>query len=208
MAVVARSSGGADVTQAKTALRSRIRETRAELDVRALVSAGRALCDVLLNTSEIATAGRVAAYVSVGPEPGTGQLLEALSDRGTDVLLPVLLPDLDLDWAPYTGPAGLVTATRGLLEPVGARLGTDAIASVDAVLVPGLAVDRDGVRLGQGGGCYDRALARVTGGSFTCVVLHDGEVLDMPLPRAPHDVPVMAAATPSGLHRLRSPRHL
>ena len=86
-----------------------------------------------------------------------------------------------------------------MAEPVG----PDAVAAVDAVLVPGLAVDRRGNRLGRGGGSYDRALARVGGRAFTCVVLHDGEVVDIPLPREPHDVPVAAAATPSGLHRLR-----
>src|SRR5690606_1196020 len=100
-------------------------------------------------------------------------------------------------------PTGLAPAARGLLEPTGDRLGPDAVTWADAVLVPGMAADRNGFRLGQGGGCYDRALARVAGRAFTCVLLHDGELLDMPLPRAPHDVPVAAAATPSGLHRLR-----
>jgi 5-formyltetrahydrofolate cyclo-ligase len=71
------------------------------------------------------------------------------------------------------------------------------------VLVPGLAVDRRGVRLGRGGGSYDRVLARLVGRAFTCVLLHDGEVLDLPVPRDRHDVPVDAAATPSGLVRLR-----
>ncbi len=184
-------------------MRRRIRETRSALDATALAEAGRALRDVLLATPEVAGARTVALYVAVGREPGTGPLLEALSERGVEVLLPVVLPDLDLDWAYYTGPTGLAPAARGLLEPTGDRLGPDAVTWADAVLVPGMAADRNGFRLGQGGGCYDRALARVAGRAFTCVLLHDGELLDMPLPRAPHDVPVAAAATPSGLHRLR-----
>ncbi|MFW5899093.1 MAG: 5-formyltetrahydrofolate cyclo-ligase [Jiangellaceae bacterium] len=197
------SSVGAGVGDAKSALRRRVRETRSALDATDLAHAGRALRDVLLATPEVAGARVVTLYVAVGREPGTGPLLEALSERGTDVLLPVLLPDLDLDWAYYAGPGDLEPATRGLLEPTGERLGPDAVTSADAVLVPGMAADRHGFRLGQGGGCYDRALARVAGRAFTCVLLHDGELLDMPLPRDPHDVPVHAAATPSALHRLR-----
>lgn len=190
-------------TEAKAALRERIVETRAALDPRALSAAAHRLRDVLLATPEIDSATRIASYVSVGREPGTGPLLEALSERHVEILLPVLLPDGDLDWALYSGPTGLVSATRGLLEPIGAPLGSGAVMDVDAVLVPALAVDRRGNRLGRGGGSFDRALARVAGRVFTCAVLHDGEILDMPVPREHHDVPVIAAATPSGLHRLR-----
>lgn len=194
---------GTSSAEAKAALRGRVLETRTVLDVRALSHAANGLRDVLLGTPEITAANRVAAYVSVGREPGTGPLLEALSARNVELLLPILLPDGDLDWAPYTGPAGLVSAARGLLEPVAPALGIGAVMTVDAVLVPGLAVDRRGTRLGRGAGSFDRALARVAGRVFTCAVLHDGEILDMPIPREHHDVPVAAAATPSGLYRFR-----
>ena len=95
------------------------------------------------------------------------------------MILPVVLPDLDLEWAVYDGPDGLARARRGLLEPTGERLGLDAVATADVVLTPGLAVDRTGMRLGQGGGCYDRALGRVPVGTFTCTLLYDGELLDV-----------------------------
>ena len=112
-----------------------------------------------------ARAGRrprtVAAYVSVGREPGTRPLLEALRARGVRVLLPVLLPDNDLDWGVYEGAEQLVRAGRGLLEPAGPRLGPEAVTEADAVLLPGLAVDGQGIRLGRGGGSYDRVLARL-----------------------------------------------
>lgn len=198
-----RTRGGTGIAETKAALRRRIVENRSLLNASNLAVAARQLRDVLLAAAEIHAARRVAAYVSVGREPGTGPLLEEFAARGVDVLLPVLQPDGDLDWAPYTGARHLVSATRGLLEPTAEPVGPGAVASVDAVLVPGLAVDRRGTRLGRGGGSYDRALARAGGRVFTCVMLHDGEVLDLPLPRDPHDVPVAAAATPSGLHRLR-----
>jgi 5-formyltetrahydrofolate cyclo-ligase len=131
----------------------------------------------------IARAERVASYVPFGTEPGVPPRL--------GWLLPVLLPDGDLDWAAYDG---RLTSGRPP-EPVGNRLGVDAIATCDLVLVPALLVDRRGVRLGKGGGSYDRALARATG--LTVALLHDGELVEA-LPTEPHDVPVDAVVTPSG----------
>jgi 5-formyltetrahydrofolate cyclo-ligase len=147
-------------------------------------------------------AATLTAYVSVGTEPGTGPLLDGLLAQGHRVLLPVVLPDLDLDWAVYQGPDSLVRARRGLLEPTGPRLGREAVATADVVLTPGMAVDRSGMRLGQGGGCYDRALGRVPVGTFTCTLLYDDELVEE-VPADAHDRPVNAVATPSGLTRLR-----
>jgi 5-formyltetrahydrofolate cyclo-ligase len=114
--------------------------------------------------------------------------------------LPVLLPDLDVNWAQYERPGSLRPAgRRGLLEPAGPLLGVDAVTSAQVVIVPGVAVDRCGVRLGRGGGSYDRVLTR-TGSAFTVVLLHDGEVVDS-VPAAEHDQRVAAAATPHGLIR-------
>jgi 5-formyltetrahydrofolate cyclo-ligase len=69
------------------------------------------------------------------------------------------------------------------------------------VLTPGLAVDRTGMRMGRGGGCYDRALGRVPVGTFTCTLLYDDEVVEE-VPAAAHDRRVTAVATPSGISRL------
>lgn len=156
----------------------------------------------LLALPEIRRAATVAAYVSVGNEPGTGPLIDALQTSGKRVLLPRLLPDNDLDWSAYAGPGSLQRAGRGLLEPGGEPLGPSAIGGADAVLVPGLAVDAHGYRLGRGGGSYDRALGRVPVGTFSCVLLYDTEV-GVAVPVEAHDRPVTAAASPSGITRLR-----
>ncbi|WP_211198937.1 5-formyltetrahydrofolate cyclo-ligase [Phytoactinopolyspora limicola] len=191
------------IREAKRALRERLRANRSALDAHALAVAARALRDSVLELPGVDSAGAVAAYVSVGDEPGTGPLIEELSERGIDILLPVLQPDFDLDWAPYRGPSALVKASRGLLEPAGPTAGPESVLEVDAVILPALAVDRRGTRLGQGGGCYDRVLARLGGSKPAYVLLHDGELLDMPIPREPHDVPVDTVVTPSGVHRMR-----
>jgi 5-formyltetrahydrofolate cyclo-ligase len=179
----------------KTALRDQLVTTRGRRSLLEVSEGARAIARHLVETSDVRRAATVAAYVSIGTEPGTGPLLDALTAMGRRVILPVVLPDLDLDWAVYDGPDGLARARRGLLEPTGERLGLEAVATADVVLTPGLAVDRTGMRLGQGGGCYDRALGRVPVGTFTCTLLYDGEVLDE-VPAAPHDRRVTAVVTP------------
>jgi len=185
----------------KIALRDQLVTQRRRLPLREVALNASAIAAHLLDTEEVRRAATVAAYVSVSIEPGTGPLVEQLHAIGRRVILPVLLPDNDLDWAAYTGADGLVPAGRGLLEPVGPRLGVDAVATADVVLCPGVGVDRTGMRLGRGGGSYDRALARVPVGTFVCALLYDGELLDR-VPAAGHDRPVTAAVTPTGLTRL------
>ncbi|MGV9253281.1 5-formyltetrahydrofolate cyclo-ligase [Streptomyces sp. NPDC003697] len=164
--------------------------------------AGRALA-----LPELARARTVAAYVSVGTEPGTLALLEALRGRGVRVLLPALLPDNDLDWGVYAGEGSLARVRHGgrmaLFEPVGERLGPDAVTAADAVLLPGLAVDARGMRLGRGGGSYDRVLARLEAAGAhpaLVVLLYDPEIVRH-VAGEPHDRPVHAVVTPSGVRR-------
>jgi 5-formyltetrahydrofolate cyclo-ligase len=169
-----------------------------------------ALAGRALDLPELARARTVAAYVSVGHEPGTLALLDALRARGVRVLLPALLPDNDLDWGVYEGEGSLARVRHGggrmaLLEPTGEHLGPDAVTTADVVLLPGLAVDARGMRLGRGGGSYDRVLARLerAGADPALVVLlYDTEVVDR-VPEEPHDRPVHAAVTPSGVRRFR-----
>jgi 5-formyltetrahydrofolate cyclo-ligase len=185
---------------AKLAIRDQLVTARGRLPVAEIAGRSQAVADLLLAAPEVRRAATVAAYVSVGREPGTGVLLDALVAAGKRVILPLLQPDNDLDWAVYAGADDLVSAGRGLLEPAGPPLGPDAIATADAVIVPGLAVDRTGLRLGRGGGSYDRALGRVPVGTFTCVVLNDAELLDA-VPAAAHDRRVTAAVTELRLTR-------
>jgi 5-formyltetrahydrofolate cyclo-ligase len=166
------------------------------------LAAGRQLRDAVLGMPELQMAGTVAAYVSVGTEPGTAGLIFTLWKRGTYVLLPVLLPDGDLDWASYEGPDSLMRGPRGLLEPSEPRRGVTAITSADLVVVPAVAVDRAGRRLGRGGGSYDRALARVGPAVPTIALLYDDELVSH-VPAGEHDQRVRVVARPGeGISRL------
>lgn len=186
----------------KLALRDQLVTGRNRRSVVEIGEASRRIAEHLLALPEVRRAATLAAYVSVGSEPGTAPLLDALAAAGRRVILPVLLPDGDLDWGVHTGDAGLAPARFGLLEPAGPVLGRDVVATADVVLVPGLAVAADGLRLGRGGGSYDRALGRVPVGTFTCVLLYADELWH-DVPREPHDRPVAAAVTPSGVTRFR-----
>lgn len=156
------------------------------------------LLKVLSGARTVTTgAATVAAYLPFGAEPGASAdpaLPDVLADAGLRVLLPVLLPDHDLDWAVHQGV--LADGLRGMREPAGARLGPDAVASVAAVVVPAVAVDLSGVRLGRGGGSYDRALARVPDGVPVLALLYDTELVPQ-LPAEEHDQRVTAVITPS-----------
>jgi 5-formyltetrahydrofolate cyclo-ligase len=175
------------------------RALRAEVRAAAATRVGEIAVAVLAELAPRTVAG----YVPFGTEPGGADLPAALAralPAGGRLLLPVLREDRTLDWATY-GAGGRIDWQA----PAGTRLGSAAIGQAELVVVPALAVDRHGVRLGRGGGSYDRALALASPNALVVALLYDGELLDA-LPAEPHDRRVSAAITPSlGLVRLPAP---
>nr|WP_174268131.1 5-formyltetrahydrofolate cyclo-ligase [Nocardioides zeae] len=173
-----------------------LREQRSDA---ARAAHGTALADAALRTGPLAgvvsAGGCVAAYVGVGSEPRTLPLLDALVARGVEVLLPALRSDWSMTWGRYVARDALVAADRGLLEPAEALHG---LGRADLVLLPGLAMGPDGMRLGRGGGAYDRALADASPHAPLLVVLHPEEV-GLPVPAEPHDRAVDGALTVDGI---------
>jgi len=165
-----------DTAVAKAALRARLLAARAGQPAEQREVAGRLNRDHVLSLPQAQMAGTVAAYFSVGTEPDTHGLIFGLWKRGTYVILPLLRPDGDLDWASYEGPDSLVPGPKGLMEPAEPARGVDAVARASLVLV--------------------RALARVGPRVPVIALLNDGELLDH-VPAAPHDRPVSMAALPS-----------
>jgi 5-formyltetrahydrofolate cyclo-ligase len=173
--------------------RARLLAARAAVPPERLAAAADALADHLMG--RLSGLRRIAAYVPVGREPGSLRLLQQLRDGGTEVLLPVVAAD-GLDWAQYSGPDELVAGALGTRAPAGPRLGPAALGTAEAVLLPALAVDHRGVRLGRGGGYYDRALAIVGAGVPLVALLHDGELVEH-LPADPWDRTVTSAVQPT-----------
>jgi 5-formyltetrahydrofolate cyclo-ligase len=148
--------------------------------------------------------GPIAAFHPTVLEPDLLPLLRALASE-REVLMPVS-GGPELEWARYDPGTDLVPSpVRGFGdEPGTARLGRDALATVDLVLAPALAVDRSGTRLGHGRGFYDRALRHRRPGVLTLAVVHPDEVLPAgTLPHGAHDLPVDGAVTTQGLERFR-----
>jgi len=150
----------------------------------------------------------VCAFLPLPSEPLSIGLLEQLATTGTTVLVPVVASGAPLDWCRFPGPTS--PGPFGIAEPSGRRLGPGAVTTATAILIPALAVDRAGRRLGRGEGHYDRALAllgmtaplRKTAQPGTplpqlIAVVFDDEII-AGVPVESHDVAVTAVTTPTG----------
>lgn len=198
---------------AKGTIRSRLLAARRACAPQRRAAWAATACEVLVGQMVGHSGGVdvVAAYASFGTEPDTGPLLAELRGRGIRVLLPILENDMDLSWGWFSGPDSLVRR----IPPGGSRpspipepaesLGVDAVLSASWIVVPALAVSPTGMRMGRGGGSYDRVLARIEASPGparprVAALLYPGE-LDVDLPVEPHDRPVdMAVAGESVRH--------
>jgi 5-formyltetrahydrofolate cyclo-ligase len=169
-----------------------VRQRDQGTDADAIAAAAGALLDTLAlppaDTGEHSAYGWqpcVAIYRSLPTEPPTDALAEMLHARGVPVIVPEKLPDMDLDWHQLRADGS-----------EGPALGLGAIGDALVILTPGLAVDHSGTRLGQGGGCYDRALARRRPDAILVAIVNDQEYAAWPLPFDAHDVRVNAVITP------------
>lgn len=188
----------------KEQVRKQLLTRRASLSVDEVEGEAAALAErVLAVWDEVHTGGggRVATYFSYDREPATGTIVGGLLKRGVEVIVPIVLPRGVLEWTRYAGAEATEPNRYGIEEPTGARLGPEAVGTADLVVVPGLAVDAHGRRLGRGGGFYDRALAYVPESVPRVIVLHEGEILDE-VPHEPHDQRVDIAVTPTRTVRL------
>jgi 5-formyltetrahydrofolate cyclo-ligase len=185
-----------DSTQAdKDRMRAAHLESRRQRTDSEQVAAGEAIKGH--GIARWSSATTIAAFYSVGSEPPTSLLLDALVDAGVRVLLPVISGGLD--WAEYAGPDSMIPGPLGINEPAGAPLGAEAITTADVVIVPALAIDRAGNRLGRGRGFYDRALVLVT--APIVAIVYDDELVD-DVPTEGHDRRVNAVLRPAGFTSL------
>ena len=183
-----------DPVAAKAALRERLLARRRVRPAAERATAAAAVMAALVRG--LAGTRTLAAYVPEETEPGHGRLPAAYTQLGARVLLPIVpTEERELSWAVDTG--RLTPGRFGLLEPVGPRLGPTAIGAADVVVVPALAVDRRGVRLGRGGGYYDRALVHARPDAVLVALVFDDELVDE-LPAEEHDRRVTAVVTPAG----------
>src|SRR5579875_465321 len=192
------------IAAAKAGLRRTLLAARAQRTPAARREAGRRIAAAAADLLGDWSPAVAAVYLAIGTEPPTDQLIAVLADRGCRLIVPILRDDGDLDWTPYHPADPTEPGLRGTLIPTQPRaLGVEAVSTADLIVVPALAVDPTGVRLGRGGGGYDRALRRRSPGSLTVAVIYDDELVPS-LPEADHDQRVDAALTPSRTHRFRA----
>ena len=204
------SSPSSISSSVKEELRRTLRERRHQVSGQVRRTAAATLAERVLTWLQDAStpdAGCIAAYLSSPPEPGTDVLLPALIKGGYDVVVPVCEPQYQLSWVRWRPGVELARSPRApLWEPVGERRHFTALVPFRLVLVPGLGMDVQGNRIGQGGGYYDRFLAQLVleqPGTDRLGYLYDEEVLPAgSIEATPLDMPLHGAFTPSGLHRV------
>ena len=166
-----------------------VRERKAELRrfAAALPQADAGpLLERFLALPQVEAADTVMAFYGTGREPDTLPLLHALLDRGKRVVLPVCLPRRRMEARQVTDPDRLIPNRYGIPEPDKSCPAVDK-QDIAVALIPNLMCDRDGYRLGWGGGYYDRWLADFPG--FTVCVCRRGRLVEH-MPREEFDVPV------------------
>ena len=186
-------------TPSKAALREQLLAARGGVADAVRAAEARMLSERL---ELVVTSGStVCAYVPVGTEPGSIEMVDMLLRRARRVLLPVARTTADnaplpLRWGEYR-PGALVPGPWGLLEPAEPVLPESALGEADLVIVPALAVDHQGVRLGRGRGFYDRSLGGRDPQARLVAMVRDAEFVGE-LPAEAHDVPMTHVITPRG----------
>jgi 5-formyltetrahydrofolate cyclo-ligase len=157
-----------------------------------------AAADRALALPRVAGARAVLAYGATPEELDPEPLLARLRERGARVALPRVsgMRDLDLHW--IDGPHQCEAGSFGILEPT-PDCARAALDQIDLVLVPGVAFDRDGNRLGYGGGFYDALLAALRPGVRTVGLAFDEQVFET-IPAEEHDWRVDTVVTPSAVY--------
>ena len=148
------------------------------------------------------SATTIASYISYGDEPSTKELNNEIRISGKRLLVPKTDPDGQIEWIEWND---VTTFERDRKRPHFVEpIGTTFEGVIDLVIAPALRVDRLGVRLGQGGGSYDRALARSNCASaWKVALLHDEEISGEFFPEEDHDVRMDAVALPEILVRFK-----
>jgi 5-formyltetrahydrofolate cyclo-ligase len=182
-AVDSDSADHAAIRGAKTVLRNAVQFRRDSRPAERRTVDDAARQDLLQDALRSRMPDTVAAYLSFGSEPSTLRLIAWLAAHDIRVLLPVLsLPgDAGLSkptWAPYEGPDALRTGPFSILEPTSEPVPAEQLPEAEMIICPGLAANRQGDRLGRGGGWYDRALRHASSSAPVWVLLNDDEVLE------------------------------
>lgn len=175
----------------KTAVRKQMRELKRAVPAEEKLLRSEAIMRRVEESPLFRQAKVVLLYWSMADEVQTHAFVNRWY-KDKVVLLPCVVGD-DLVLRQYTGPECLVAGEQfGIGEPAGTPVWTD-LDSVELIMVPGVAFDREGNRMGRGRGFYDRLL-KSTPNAAKVGVAYDFQLLDA-IPVEPHDVPMDCVIT-------------
>lgn len=188
----------------KTDLRQRILTERRRRSPEVREAASRALAEHLMRKLAVTSTGDLAAFLPLDTEPPLLAALEAAHRGGHRVWVPVVKPDRAMLWCQWRPGIALAAGSLpGLREPVGPRHDIEIFEMIRLMVIPAVAVGADGVRLGFGGGYYDRFLERLTAAQpspeMLACVFHDEILEPGSIPREPHDAVMAKALTERGV---------
>jgi 5-formyltetrahydrofolate cyclo-ligase len=163
-------------------------------------AAAHAAAAHLAGSPELRAARRVALYAALPGELPSRPLYQTARDAGKALLWPRVGGPAGLEFAPCARWEDLRAERYGVLAPAPEHPALP-LAAGDLVLVPGLAFDGRGRRLGRGGGYYDRALCAAPGGVVAVGVGFDFQRIEE-VPAGPDDAPVAAVLTETGVWRV------
>jgi 5-formyltetrahydrofolate cyclo-ligase len=191
----------AAATSEKRRLRKDLRAVRQSLDASALARAARAAATAAEALPELGAARTVAGYAACDGELDVAEILAAARMRGATIVLPrCRAGGGGLDLVPTVLDDALVHGRRGrVLEPPGPACDPTALPRPAVILVPSVALDRRGFRLGRGGGDYDRLLPQLRRAGWTIVGVAHATALVNEVPTEPHDAPVDMILTDAGV---------
>lgn len=180
-----------DIREEKARLRSKIRLERRQLDKDERLAWDKAIEQKVLALEEYQKARTVFCYVSYGGEPETRGILEKSLELGKRLAVPKCLEKGVMEATLITSLNQLREGRYGILEPA-EGLETIGFDKIDFAVVPAIAFANDGRRLGQGGGYYDRFMAKTQ--AFTCGICYSRFILE-DIPTEPFDMTVMRVIT-------------
>lgn len=188
------------ITEAKAVLREAVLRRRDALGEGERATLGRRILGRVLDLPAYGRSAVVLAYASFGTELRTDGFLRQVLDDEKILLLPRVEPDGLRLYEVRDLVRDLAPGKWGIREPKPDRCPSADPERVGFALVPGVAFDRRGRRLGYGGGFYDRLLAgglagraSLVSGAFEVQVVEE-------VPVGPHDVPVEAVVTEAGIY--------
>ena len=182
----------------KDLFRKKVNDILTRLSEDDIISGNAMIFDKLMSLPEYAAAGTVFAYHSMGREPDTCKILDTALASGKTVALPLITGAGIMEARIIKSVSELVQGKFGIPSPPETSEALEP-RDIDFILVPAVAFDHNGYRLGRGGGFYDRFLAKTT--AYAAGLSREATLLPF-VPREAHDLSVQCIITEKRIARL------